>query len=90
MKRSGHQLEVTRRVAGKQIVGVGALEFATADKRNVLRVRFADSGQHYEATYIICSDLDNYARLTGYVYSKGGNTKIPGLEAWFSDHGQRK
>lgn len=88
VKRAGNRLEVIRRIAGKEIVGIGTVESATADKRLVLRVRFTDKGRAREATYIVCSDLDNYPRLTGYVYSRDGSTKIPGLEAWFSDAGR--
>jgi len=30
--------------------------------------------------------LDNYGRLTGYVYLNDGGTTTPWLEALFSDH----
>ena len=42
--------------------------------------------RHYEATYFFNSDLDNYARLLGYLYVIQGGTKEPGLEALFIDH----
>ncbi len=83
VKRSPKGLEVVRYVENKKIMGLGRIEYATADKRNVLRVRFKDERREYEATYVICSDLDNYARLTGYLYHKNKGTKVPGLEAWF-------
>ncbi len=85
VKRKGKELEVIRKITNKTIKGEGRIEYATADRRKVLRVRFVDGNQRYEATYLICSDLDNYARLTGYVYLKDGRTKVPGLEAWFID-----
>jgi len=45
-----------------------------------------EENKSYEATYLIDSDLDNYGRLTGYLYIKGTETKKPGLEALFIDH----
>jgi hypothetical protein len=67
------------------IEGTGQVETATADRIRVLRVRFIENGESYEAAYLVGGDLDNYGRLTGYVYLKNGKTKKPGLEAWFSD-----
>jgi hypothetical protein len=46
-----------------------------------LRIRFIDENKSYELTYIIDSDLDNYARSTGFLYLKEGGSKEPGLEA---------
>jgi len=48
-----------------------------------LRVEFVHKGRKYGGTYLIGSDLDNYARLTGYLYLKKGKTTKPGLEALF-------
>ncbi len=84
VKRTGNGLEVRRKIGNREIKGHGKIETATADKRKVLRIRFVEGKKSYEATYIIGSDLDNYARLTGYVYLKEGKTKTPGLEALFA------
>ena len=86
LRRRDNQLEVIRRVEGKEIIGVGTIVTATADKIKVLRIRFTDENTGYEATYLIDSDLDNYGRLTGYLYLQEGGTKIPGLETLFIDH----
>ena len=86
LRKKADGLEVIRRINGKEIRGTGRIETATADRIKVLRVRFVDSGKNYEATYLIHSDLDNYARLTGYLYLKKGGTTKPGLEALFTDH----
>ena len=83
LKKSGDDFEVTRVVKNKVIKGTGKIETAAADKIKVLRIRFIDENKSYEGTYLIDSDLDNYARLTGYVYLQGGGTKAPGLEALF-------
>ncbi len=85
-KRSGNQLEVLRLVGGRKVKGTGRIEGVTSDKIKVLRVFFRFEGKDYEATYLIASDLDNYGRLTGQVYLKGGETRRPGLEALFIEH----
>ena len=88
--KSGETLEVIRKIKNKVIRGIGKIETASADKIKVLRVRFTEHGKRYEATYLINVDIDNYGRLTGYIYLQDGETKIPGLEALFSDHVNRK
>lgn len=86
IKSRGDHLQVLRCIDGEEIEGVGRIATVTADKIKVLTVEFSQRGRRYEATYIIDSDLDNYARLTGYVYLQKGETKRPGLEALFIDH----
>jgi hypothetical protein len=81
--KSGDHLEVIRTIKNKVVKGTGKIETAAADKIKVLRIRFIDENKSYEGTYIIDSDLDNYARLTGFLYLKEGGTKEPGLEALF-------
>ncbi|MBW2094575.1 MAG: hypothetical protein JRI80_06770 [Deltaproteobacteria bacterium] len=89
LRKSAEGLEVIRKIKGKEIRGTGKIETATADRIKVLRVRFVEGGKNYEATYLIHSDLDNYARLTGYLYLKEGGTTKPGLEALFIDQQSR-
>jgi hypothetical protein len=86
LKRKGDHLQVLRSINGEEIEGVGRIATATADKIKVLRVQFSQRDRRYEATYLINSDLDNYARLTGYLFLKTGETRRPGLEALFIDH----
>ncbi|MEW6601823.1 MAG: hypothetical protein AB1499_12700 [Nitrospirota bacterium] len=86
LKNSGEVFEVIRNINDKTIKGTGKIETASADRTKVLRVRFTENNKAYEATYIIGMDLDNYGRLTGYIYLKDGDTKQAGLEALFSDH----
>lgn len=85
IERTGDSLKVVRKIAGKETSAVGRIETATADKVKVLRVRFTENDKRYEITYLIHSDLDNYARMTGYVYLKNGSTQKPGIEALFID-----
>jgi hypothetical protein len=85
LKKDGGSLKVVREIGDEVAEGLGRIEASAADGTKVLRVRFVRSGSEYEATYVIASDLDNYARLTGYVYLLGGLTKQAGLEAVFVD-----
>jgi len=79
------KLGVVRMINNREIQGLGNLEAATADRIKILRVRFQQDKQRYEATYLIGSDLDNYGRLSGHWYREDGSTKKPGLEALFID-----
>lgn len=85
LSRNTDCFKVLRTISGEEIEAVGKIETATVDKIKVLRIRFPRGGEQYEATYLIGSDLDNYGRLTGYVYSKERPTEQPGLEALFYD-----
>jgi hypothetical protein len=63
--------------------GTGSIDLATADRIKVLRVRYQGG---LEGNYLFGSDLDNYARITGYIYRVGQRTtRNPGLEALFAD-----
>jgi hypothetical protein len=84
LTKTGDYFEVVRTIKNIVIRGTGRIEAATADTITVLRFRFLDGNKRYEGTYLIDTDLDNYARLTGYVYLKNGGTKKPGLEALFA------
>lgn len=88
LSRKNDCFQVTRIINGDKTEAVGKIETATADEIKVLRVRFIRSGEQYEATYLIGSDLDNYGRLTGYLYSKERPAKQPGLEALFYDRNE--
>ena len=80
-------IEVHRFIAGKTIAGSGTIEKATADNVSVLRIRFTENSTEYEETCMIDGDLDNYARITCYLYESGVRTSNPGLEVFFIDHG---
>ncbi len=86
LRKADGELEVIRRIEGKEVKAVGKIETATGDKIKVLRIRFTDEKKSYEGTYLIHFDLDNYGRLAGYLYLKEGGTKNPGFEALFIDH----
>jgi hypothetical protein len=80
-------LTVTRTVNGVSVKGIGHIEYALgADKASVLRVRFSQDGIEYETTYLWRGDLDNYARISGYLYRPGVKTDSPGMEVLFINH----
>jgi hypothetical protein len=87
----GKQLQVVRTVNGVTMEGVGRIEVASPESSRVLRIRFTNGNNKFEGTYLYHSDLDNYARITGYPYKidpKTGvpiDTKNPGLEALFPE-----
>ena len=87
----GKQLQVLRTVNGITTEGVGRIEMAAPESSRVLRIRFSSGNSKFEGTYLFHSDLDNYARITGYLYKidpKTGipiDTKNPGLEALFPE-----
>ncbi len=85
MTKIKDRMLVVRKIAGKKIKCMGHIETATADNIKVLRIRFKDGDKNYETTYLISSDLDNYARLSGYLYLKDGGSRHSGLEALFID-----
>ena len=77
----GTRLHMERTMNGKTVAGTARLDVSGPDRIEVLRAKFAIEGEHYDATYLWRSDLDNYPILTGRVYRKG--TKSPGVEALF-------
>ncbi len=78
-------LDIERTVGGVTVQGTGRIVPVTSDRIKVLRIRFIDGGRALEGTFLIAGDLDNYGRLSGYIYSPEDETRPPGLEAWFID-----
>ena len=76
------QFEVIRSIGDTTVHGTGNIETA-GEGTPVLKCRFTIASIGYEATYLWRSDMDNYPRLTGYVYRKQGEAKSPGFEALF-------
>ncbi len=83
IKQAENGFTVLRYVGKREIKGTGYLGKAAAGDATVLRVRFEENGKGYEITYLIQADLDNYARLSGYLYRTDGTTKKAGLETLF-------
>ena len=79
-------LIVERKINGKSVKGSAAIESAAGGDAQVLRIRFTEDGNSYEQTCLINSDLDNYARISCYLYKPGIKTTQPGLEVLFHDH----
>jgi len=86
ISKAAEGVKMTRMIDGEKIEAVGKYGTATPDKIPVLRVKFNQKGKAYEETCLISSDLDNYPRITCYLYTE--KTKKVGLETLFPDHGQ--
>ena len=84
--RKENELKITRTINGKKSSGSAKIVTFTADNIPVLQADFTQGKDKFRVTYIISTDLDNYARLTGKVYFTGRVTKTPGLEALFIHH----
>jgi hypothetical protein len=81
-------VKMVRTINGKKVEAVGKYGTATPDEIRVLRVKFIQDGVEYDETCMVSGDLDNYSRITCYVYT--GNSKRVGLETLFPDYGQLK
>lgn len=90
------KLEIVRSILGEaHVTGSGRIESAV-DGVKVLKIGFRQENTVYEGTFLIHSDLDNFGRLSGYVYpTERYEGKIlkpmkqvdkPGIEAWFIAH----
>ena len=88
LEEADGQLQVVRILNDQITRGIGKIQKAVGGEADVLRIRFDQDGKSYEGTYLVDGDLDNYARLTGYVYLADGSTRSVGLEALFADFGQ--
>jgi len=79
-------MKAKRMIQGQTVIGDAALETALGGEAQVLRIRFSEKNIAYEETCLWKSDLDNYARISCYLYRPGGATANPGLEALFHYH----
>ncbi len=87
LQKRGQKLLVTRTINGHTDHGIAV--FYEADPPGdvvALNMHFSQGGRQYEAAYLWSNDLDNYPRLTGYVYlpkDSAMQTQSPGLESLF-------
>ena len=88
VKSDKDKIIIIRNIDNIIINGSAKIDSVTADQIPVLRIWFNENNLDYEGTFLISSDLDNYGRLTGYIYLKDHSTQNVGLEAWFADFGQ--
>jgi hypothetical protein len=78
-----NQLKIIRMINGKKVTGTGHIEGSEMTASKILRIRFIQEGISYEETCLFQGDLDNYARITCYLYRPGIKTEASGLEALF-------
>lgn len=81
----GRCLDITRVIEGRTVTGTARIVPVLEGEAQVLRLAFTDEGVVYEGTLLWRGDLDNYGRLSGYIYVKGTHPEKPGLEAYFID-----
>ncbi len=81
-------LKFKRIVNNISTIGDAAVEDALMGEAKVLRLNYEVKGEKFEQTCLWQSDLDNYARISCYLYNPGIATKNPGLEVLFHDHAQ--
>ena len=81
-----NKLKIKRVINGKTIFGLANFETALNGDANVLRIRFSEMNINYEETCLFRSDLDNYARISCYLYIPGKTILKPGLETFFINH----
>ena len=80
-------LKVKRSINNSNIFGTAEIDSTlSVDNAKVLRIHFIEQGKEYEQTCLWQSDLDNYARISCYLYESGKSTADPGLEVLFHDH----
>lgn len=79
----GGELKVRREIEGLSIQGNAAIEPVLNGDAKVLRIRFQQQERDIEASCLWRGDLDNYARISCYLYHPGQDTENPGLEALF-------
>lgn len=84
ISRKGQKLVLERKINGVKITGEATVQSATSDNVPVIRAAWKQGKTEYGATYLVHTDLDNYPRLTGYIYYSGKETRAPGMEALFS------
>jgi len=84
LQAEGTRLRFTRIVGDQRASGDARIETSLSDRAPLLRMRFVLEGREVEGTYLWRSDLDNYPRLSGYIYLPDGSTRSPGLEALFA------
>lgn len=81
--REREKLKFRRSIEGGEIVGEAQLQPVAGGDTTVLRLSYREQGTVYEQTCLWQSDLDNYPRISCYLYRPGVATHQPGLEVLF-------
>ncbi len=84
IKPHGNTIEVIRCIGSSRIKGNGSIIPITSDRVPNLKVKWRDGKDEYEALYMIHSDADNYARLSGPYVRLHDETKF-GWELLYVD-----
>ena len=86
LEATDQDIMVHREISGTKVSGTASIDTVLSDKVSVLRIRFKENKIQFEETCMIGADLDNFARITCYLYQPGIITDNPGFEALFIEH----
>jgi hypothetical protein len=81
--KNENDMTFVKTIDHNKIEGTAKIEKTDSEGINVLRLQFKKEKKLFEQTCMVNSDLDNYARISCYLYEKNVNTDKPGLEAFF-------
>jgi hypothetical protein len=82
------QLFIKRHINDEVTFGQAKIKTANNGHTNLLEMNFTLLKVNYQQTCLIQGDLDNYARISCYLYPLAYSTSDPGLEVLFHDHTQ--
>ena len=85
INNNGGKLSVVRNINGVILKGSASIETTLGDEAKVLQMKFTEKGVPYEETCLVSGDLDNYDRISCYLYRADRKTKQPGMEVLFHD-----
>ncbi|MDO6682639.1 MULTISPECIES: hypothetical protein [unclassified Oceanobacter] len=78
-------LKVKRAINNRVVLADATLEKSFSGDADVLKIQFTDNGVNYKESCLFSGDLDNYARISCYLYMADGETNSRGLETFFID-----
>ena len=84
LEHVGDGLEGYRLIADNRVSVSGTIEHPLCcESAHTLRLKFKDGDRELEASYLLDIDLDNYGRLSGFVFDPELRTDWPGMEVLF-------
>lgn len=86
LEQAGDRLEGYRLVSGVRTKVSATIEHPLCcESAHLLRIKFKDGDRELEGSYLLDSDLDNYGRLSGFVFDPNQRSDWPGMEVLFFD-----
>ena len=86
LEHNGDGLTGYRLIADRRVSVSGKIEHPRCcEQVHMLRLEFKDGDRDLLASYLLDTDLDNYGRLSGFVYDPERTSDWPGMEVLFFD-----